>query len=265
MVARGGRQTERQARDGVANAPGTGGPSEAGTDRMTRFFAVKSRGGRESAERSRILKKVLPWVTGVVLVAVLAWPFINQRSDSITLSYKDLISQGEQVRIIGAHYTGTDTKNRPFEVNAAEGMQERTDSDHASLTRVEARLQVSATDSVAVTGGTGAYDRARDHLGLAGGITLNSTSGYKLETEKADVDLAAGVAKGTTDVSGAAPFGSFSAKGFTLGLEDRHLTLEGGVRVKLDPGKRKTDPVRPEPDKAGVPAKAAVPAAKAKN
>lgn len=245
MTVRGGKEVERRTAAAAARSPRhapTAAQGDEGVDRLSRFFAVRQRGDRESAERSRILKKILPWVTGVVLVSLLAWPFINQHSDSITLSYKDLIGQSEQVRIMGAHYTGTDARNRPFEVSAAEGLQERTDSDYATLTKVEASMQLNPVDRVSVTGGTGNYDRAKDHLRLANGITLDSSNGYKLKTERADVNLATKVATGTMDVSGSAPFGSFSAHGFTLNADSRQLTLEGGVRVKLDPGKRATDP-----------------------
>ncbi|MDA5192988.1 LPS export ABC transporter periplasmic protein LptC [Govanella unica] len=246
MTATGSNEAERRAAMAAARAAAhapqaDGSTGDEGADRLSRFFAVRQRGDRESAERSRILKKILPWVTGVVLVALLSWPFINQHSESITLSYKDLIGQSEQVRIKGAHYTGVDARDRPFEVMADEGLQERTDSDYATLTKVEASMELSPQDKVAVTGGTGKYDRAKERLSLASGITLDSSTGYKLQTDQAEVDLATKVASGTVDVTGSAPFGSFSAKGFTLKLDDRQLTLEGNVKVKLDPGKRMTD------------------------
>lgn len=222
------------------------GGSEAGgsEDRLSRFFAV-DRMGATSSDPSKLLKRVLPWVTGVVLIAVLAWPFIRQSSDSVTLSYKDLVGKSEQVRIAGATYTGLDDQQRPFRVTAAEGMQERSDSDFAALQDVTAEMELSDQNQVTLTSESGRYDRSQNLLRLAQGIQVETTTGYVLNTEAALVDMATNTASGAAAVVGQAPFGNFTAQGFTLNVDTHHLVLQGGVKVRLDPGKRATDPQPP--------------------
>lgn len=211
-------------------------------DRLSRFFAARPRLEGRVGHGGRIMRRILPLGVGLLLVAVIAWPMINRESGSITLTYSELRTGGEQIRMENARYTGTDMRDRPFAVSADLAVQEGVNADRVLLTGVHAEIEGGADDMLTVTAGEGVFRRSEDSLVLDGGINLNSDSGYMLSVERAEVDLASGVAGGQSPVSGAAPFGHFSADGFTLDSRERVLNLEGRVRVRMEPEGMKIAP-----------------------
>lgn len=216
------------------------GHDRATADRLSRFFAARPRMDGHAGRGSRLLRRVLPLAFLLLLGTVLLWPVFNERSDSITLSYEDLQLGGEQIRLQNARYSGSDLRDRPFMVSADLALQEGVNADRALLTGVKAQIEISEGDMVTVTAGEGVYRRLEEKLVLDGGIHLNSDSGYMLSVERAEVDLSSGLAQGESPVSGSAPFGSFSAQGFTLDARARSLELQGHVRVRLEPGGQTT-------------------------
>ncbi len=230
------------ARDGHnGNEPGSGRKIGRGANQdqsRPDVFAQRTvTSDSDSAARSRLLKRVLPITTGILVVVMLAWPLLSKRADNVSLSFKEIARRGEQVRVVGAHYMGTDVLNRPFEISAETAVQDGVDAEEANLTGIKASIEISPDETVTVTGGEGIYARRKDHLSLTRGIVFSTDSGYRIDSEKADIDLAAGVATSKSAVKGAASFGSFSANGFTLDAKKQSLVLDGGVKVRLEPGK----------------------------
>lgn len=220
-------------------------------DRLSRFFAARPRLEGRVGHGGRIMRRVLPLGVGLLLVAIIAWPMINRESGSITLTYSELRTGGEQIRMENARYTGTDMRDRPFAVSADLAVQEGVNADRVLLTGVHAEIEAGADDMLTVTAGEGVFRRSEDSLVLDGGINLNSESGYMLSVENAEVDLGSGIAQGQSPVSGAAPFGHFSADGFTLHARERVLNLEGRVRVRLEPEGMKIAPAAGANDRGG--------------
>jgi lipopolysaccharide export system protein LptC len=167
---------------------------------------------------------------------VVLWPMLQDTGTNITLSYKDIESHGEQIRMIGARYAGTDLKNRPFEISADLAVQDRPNAVEVGLSGVKASIDLGAQGRVTVVGREGVYRPEQERLEVKGGIELSADTGYKLSAAAAEVDLKTGQGRGAQAVSGEAPFGSFSANGFAINVYDRTLVLDGGVKVRLDPG-----------------------------
>jgi len=211
-------------------------------DRLSRFFAARPRLEGRVGHGGRILRIVVPTGVGLLLLLVVAWPMINRESSSITLTYSELRTGGEQIRMENARYTGTDLRDRPFAVSAKLAVQEGVNADRVLLTGVHAEMEAGEDDLLTVTAGEGVFQRSSDSLVLDGGINLTSESGYMLSVEQAEVNLGTGIAEGRSPVSGAAPFGHFSADGFTLQARERILSLEGRVRVRLEPAGMKVAP-----------------------
>src|SRR5690606_30971948 len=102
-------------------------------DRLSRFFAARPRLEGRVGHGGRIMRRVLPLGVGLLLVAIIAWPMINRESGSITLTYSELRTGGEQIRMENARYTGTDMRDRPFAVSADLAVQEGVNADRVLL------------------------------------------------------------------------------------------------------------------------------------
>lgn len=228
------------------------GHDKATADRLSRFFAARPRVDSQAGQRSRLLRHVLVFLVLLLLGLVLLWPVFNERSDSITLSYKDIQLGGEQIRMQNARYSGSDLRDRPFMISADLALQEGVNAEKALLTGVKAQIEISDDNMVRVSAGEGVYRRLEEKLVLDGGIHFESDSGYELSVERAEVDLSSGIAQAASPVSGSAPFGSFSAESFALDSRARSLELQGRVRVRLEPGgKRGTGGATPDEAAAG--------------
>lgn len=182
------------------------------------------------------LKRVLPIAVAAALALVVLWPMLQNTGTNITLSYKDIEAHGEEIRMTGAKYAGTDAKNRPFEISADLAVQDSPKAMAVNLDGVQASIDLGDQGKVTVLGRKGIYRPKEEQLDVKGGIELTSDTGYRLSATNAQVDLRTGQGRSDLPVSGAAPFGAFAADSFEINVHDRTLVLDGGVKVRLEPG-----------------------------
>jgi len=232
----GQQQVAEKTSSGDSQTPsGHGRPSPEAEERLGQFFSERPAAEADESV-TKWLKRGLPIAAVVLVIVVVLWPILNDTGTSITLSYEAVQRHGEQIRMVGAKYTGTDIKDRPFELSADLAVQEGPKAEKVTLEGVRASLDTGERGKVTVAGKSGVYRPKAERLVVEGGIELASDTGYVLSAEAAEVDLKTGTGRSATPVSGSAPFGSFSANSFEINVRDRLLKLEGGVRVRLNPG-----------------------------
>ncbi|MEX1146756.1 MAG: LPS export ABC transporter periplasmic protein LptC [Sphingomonadales bacterium] len=206
-------------------------------DELSHFFADRP-GGRDyrPPRAMRLAKIVLPVAAVAMLAVVVLWPFLSQYEDSVTLSYRTLERSGDEIRMDEPRYLGTDSRNRPFEVAASRASQQGVDAREVNLEGVRANIRLDGGDTVSVAASSGIYMRDSEQLELHRGVQLRAAGGYSFSGDYLSLNLNEGWASGGGQVSGAAPFGIFTADAFSVDLSGRSAALEGRVRVRLDPG-----------------------------
>ena len=78
-------------------------------------------------------------------------------------------------------------------------------------------------------------------LDLNGEVTLFHDRGFELRTQAAQVDLEAGVARGSEDVEGQGPFGNLEAEGFQVLDRGARVLFMGKSRAVLYPNNERDE------------------------
>lgn len=172
----------------------------------------------------KALRLILPALVIISVGILVIWPILNQEQvpqEIITPSNqeKPLGVAEDALQIIKPEFTGMDSKNRPY-IITAETVYQGTDKE-ADMTLVNpvADLELSSTRWVSLRANNGVYRPSQENLTLTGAVTLSDNTGYRLTTEKIDVDLKKGTAISKTTVTGSGPVGSVDARGMTLALD----------------------------------------------
>ena len=210
------------------------------TRRSFSFRAVSRPGmAAFSARYSRfvgLMKVVLPVTAAVLAVMVAVWPYVGGSDNGIPLSYAAIgVDIDDAVYMTNARYLGTDDQNQPYTITADQVTQETDDSDVIRLVSPKADILLDDGVWLALTARSGTLRRASEKLLLDGGVSIFTDAGYELRTERAEIDLRANRAHGTTRIEGQGPFGMLSADGFRLEDKGRRIHFEGRVRVVVYP------------------------------
>jgi lipopolysaccharide export system protein LptC len=190
--------------------------------------------------RRRILvgmaKRLLPVLALGLLAVVVFWPEIEGNDERSRMSFRRVAQpRAESLRVVSPRYQDVDDMSRPYTVTARVAQQVGGEQ----ILDLEApRADMVLTDGgwVHVSADTGRYDRPRQHLDLAGDVTIHHDNGMTLRTPEAAVEVEAGHASGDAPVAAQGPFGTLESEGFRL--RDRgavvvftgraHAVLEGG-------------------------------------
>jgi lipopolysaccharide export system protein LptC len=212
------------------------GPLSKRAGRTGREWAPRVRGTALDALRYTrfvaIMKRALPIVAGMLVVAVLAYSFIPRQPDRITMTWDTMAKVDNDLAMIKPRLTGSDAKGNPFVITADVAVQDRRNTRRARLTNVEADM----TDQrrwINATAAKGLFDMNASTLALDGGISLYSDSGYEMHTARGDIDLKKGVFHGPGEVHGQGPLGTFRADRFRIDRATRQMLLTGNVRMTM--------------------------------
>lgn len=194
-------------------------------------------GRRVSSRAVAVLKVTLPLIALVLLGLVLAWPQLNPdprefRLGSSTNLGTDIATDAS--RMMRPRYVGTDENNQPFSV-VAETATHAGSADRILLSAPKADVTMKDGSWVAVNAKEGLYDRIAQTLGLRGEVQVFHDAGYDFRTESADIDMAAGTARGDKAVDGQGPFGHIQAEGFEILDKGDRILFSGKARLELRP------------------------------
>ncbi len=182
------------------------------------------------------LKVLLPAVAVALILLVVVWPEISRDSGEFRVRVSDIsLEQADSLTMLNARFEGVDDKERPFTLTADEATQT---TDNENLVRLELpKGDITLEDGtwMAMTAREGQYRRDTQMLDLNGEVTLFHDRGFELRTEAAQVDLEAGVARGSEDVEGQGPFGNLEAEGFEVLDRGARVLFTGKSRAVLYP------------------------------
>lgn len=201
-------------------------------DRRTRSYDALER--PYQGRWVRVAKYALPAFILVLLVVAVAWPtlFPQPRWGAPKVKLHDVeLPPGNDVRMVGPRYAGTDAKGRPFLITAQRALQDANNENMVHLHDLQADLTFDRDVWLSALAPSGLYDTDKQTLELRDGADIYSNKGYEMHTPQVRLDLKNNLAEGEHGVEGHGPLGRMRAERYRFEQNKRHLTLSGGVHV----------------------------------
>lgn len=179
------------------------------------------------------LRLVFP-VLAVAAVAVgLIWPLLFGES-AFRLSSVPVAERGASyMRMSKPHFTGSDGKERTFNVTAEAAVQQKAGEPLLDLTTPRGDLISPEGSWMALSANLGRFDQTTHKLDLTGKVELLRDDGYHVSTERAAIDMRAGVASGDAPVAGHGPAGNIKSEGFRIGDRGKIIEFTGKAHLVL--------------------------------
>jgi lipopolysaccharide export system protein LptC len=181
-----------------------------------------------------IAKRVLP-LAGVGLLALIAlWPEFDSAEERGRIAFRRITqAHPDAVRVVSPRYQGLDEQNRPYNLTADVATQ-LGNSQVVQLERPRADILTSDGAWVMLQSEDGHFDRARNHLDLAGQVTIHHDDGTQFVTDRASIELGPGTAEGDAPVAAQGPWGTLTAQGFWLAERGQVVVFTGKSRAVLE-------------------------------
>ena len=183
-----------------------------------------------------MMKLLLPLSAAVLVLTVVAWPYLAGRDNGIPLSFATVgLGLDENVFMTNARYMGADDKDQPYTLTAELATQDDSDPDIIQLTNPKADILLNEGTWLVLTADKGTLLRASEQLSLEGAVSIFSDIGYEFRTESAEIDLGKSLAYGDAPIEGQGPFGILNADSFRLDSKGHVIHFVGRVRMTLYP------------------------------
>jgi lipopolysaccharide export system protein LptC len=187
----------------------------------------------------QVAKVMLPAAAVGLIALVILWPHLRTEDLRFRIGFAAIKSNVDgDPNLLNPRYVGTDEDHQPYAVTAdiakkldGEGMDVRI-----GLELPKADITLKDGTWLVLTAENGIYARRNKTLDLSGAVNLFHDSGYEFRTDKAQVDLARGIAEGDRPVRGQGPFGTLNAEGFRLLNKGRTIVFTGKSKMILKPG-----------------------------
>ncbi len=186
--------------------------------RLTRRIK-KARVGRLARFMGK-LRIGLPIGAGVLILALLIWPF-----GLPTFTPRNLLDTMPDLVINNLHYTGTDSKNEPFSLQAARATRPAGLHGVYDLIQPEGEITLQNNSWIDSRAETGRFDEGSKQLALGGHVHLFRDDGLQIITEEAQIKLDTQEAWGNKPILIRGEFGSLQGQGFRF--------LNGGQGVSI--------------------------------
>lgn len=190
-----------------------------------------------------ILKVVLP----LAAIGILSTLFLlSKRTDpvsTIPFTTIDLQDAARSERIVAPSFAGA-TEAGDLIAFTAETATPTGDQRMAAET-LSARIDLTSGQQITFRADGGEIDRKVDNAHLSGGVTITSSTGYRIETEVLNAGLTEIRASSEGEIRGNGPLGTFTAGQMALtsrGQKDNaYLLFTEGVHLIYEPAQGSED------------------------
>lgn len=179
-----------------------------------------------------ILKKILPFLSGMMAAILLLFPLTHADELSFMLAKDQVDVAGERLKVSEALYRGEDRRGQPFVIRAQSALQKSSRDPIVQLQGLSAAIRMKDGDA-RVVADHGRYDMGKETVDIDGPIRLRSQNGYSLDTRDVVVDLPERKAVSNGPVDGKMPLGTFAADRLEADIEDRTVVLSGRARLHI--------------------------------
>lgn len=233
-----------------SDLPGHDVPGLAAEDIERRRLLLQQ--WRRHSALIRLLRKLLPALCLVIVVALAAWATMSTllwRSDA------GKARSNSEIRMLKPNFQGRTEAGKPYLVTAASAFRDNADSAKVTLERPVLMLGAGGPEWTKVTAGTGVYREDTHMLDLRGQVTLDDYRGNHMVTEHALVDTQKSNVQGDTAISGHGPLGAIAASSYALEDGGAHVRFVGRVKSRLEHAARLAPSAAASATPAAAPAK----------
>lgn len=202
--------------------------------------ADRHRAFRRARRHSRLVRRlrILLPLTGAAIIAILFAATNFSLSVNVDIAGLELSVTPNGIVMANPHLTGFDEDGRHYSVEAARALQALSNPDQVRLEDISATVTVEGQGTATITAAAGDYDNAESTLVLHGGVAIDSSEGYALRMEDADIDFGSGTMVSANPVT--ISYQDSSTVGDSLHVTGggSSIVLEGNVRTDIMPPKR---------------------------
>jgi len=183
-----------------------------------------------------LMKVILPVGIIAALGLTFVWPYLISYDKEELVLIDSSQPEIQENRMIRPHYVSTDAKGQPFQVDAEWAKQNtQTNTD---LINPSGAIETEEGETLNLQAKEGHYNSETKALDLEGKVTLTSTDGYHVQTEKARVSFDNSVIEGDSIIEGEGPSGNLRGQnGFKIENKSggkKVITLKGPSRVEIN-------------------------------
>ncbi|MCE9650123.1 MAG: LPS export ABC transporter periplasmic protein LptC [Parvibaculum sp.] len=212
------------------------GPLNEDTDMPPEEDApAEERWGRSRHSRFvSTMKVVLPLGAIALMATVLFYSGIFDGRDRLDVTFREISSLNNDLRMVSPRVTGLDKSGRPYLLTADTATQAKGQPSHITLDNVQADLKLSdEADWVSLSSASGLLDTETQVLELRQKIDIYGSSGYEFHGTSGRIDFREGTVSSDEPVQGHGPLGTLRADRMTADNGERKLRFTGHVKVRI--------------------------------
>jgi lipopolysaccharide export system protein LptC len=186
--------------------------------------------------------KVLLPLGAVVLIAAIFVSVRDKGDLTKIFTAEELATLGAGLRLDNPRFAGLTKQGEPFAIRADWALPDSAMPSFIDLERPVGEIELSDGRTIAARAATGRMHREDKTLVLEGGVVLDTSDGYHVETGLIEIDLDAKTAHAPGPVSGTGPDGRIDAGSMRAaagedGARAGKIWFENRVRVVFIPAK----------------------------
>jgi len=174
-----------------------------------------------------------PILTVIAVVVGMVWPLVFGEGAFRLSSVPVADPEASHLRMQNPRFTGSDGQDRLFNVTAVSAVQKKAEVPVLDLAQPKGDLTTPEGSWMSLSAELGHYNQSKEVLDLAGKVELFRDDGYQVSTERAAIDLRAGVATGDAPVAGQGPAGYINSQGFRIADHGRVIEFTGKAHLVL--------------------------------
>jgi len=197
--------------------------------------------------RVRTYSRVVAWMKvllplGAVLLIAAIFVSARDKGDLTKIfTAEELATLGAGLRLDNPRFAGVTEQGEPFAIRADWALPDSAMPRLIDLERPEGEIELNDGRTISARAATGRMHRENKILVLEGGVVLDTSDGYHVETDLIELDLDAKTAVAPGPVSGTGPRGQIDAGSFRAaagedGVGAGKIWFENRVRVVFIPG-----------------------------
>lgn len=173
--------------------------------------------GRGGQRRVRAYSRAVAWMKVVLPLAALglvALLFLSMRDKgdlSALFTPEELATLGAGLKLENPRFAGVTSKEEPFALRAEWALPDGAIPTYIDLERPEGEIRLADGRTVSARAATARLHRVGKTLVLEGGVVLDTSDGYHVESARVEIDIGGETALAPGPVTGTGPRGSIEA------------------------------------------------------
>jgi lipopolysaccharide export system protein LptC len=146
----------------------------------------------------------------------------------------DVVEKPDQITSTNASISGRDKNNRPFEITAASGEQDKSIDNLVHMNSVKSVFERTSGAKLDVTSQGGTFDRKTRALELSGNVVFSEGKRFKALMEKAAIDTETQMLTSKSPVKVDMQGTMIEADSLTVTDNGSRILFKGGVKARFN-------------------------------